>query len=383
MTRYGALAVVAGLVSIAIGRTFGVIELYVIGAGFLGAFAAALGYVLLRSPRVTGTRKIRPSVLVAGDTGRVDLALDHQGIIRSTRFALRERVRRAHVADHVADLTVEPIAAGSTVTATYQLPTSVRGVIELGPLESEVSDPLGLLRRRRIVAGTDRIAVAPRAHLVGMPQLGSGPLGRHLLATARRLGPGEFHSLREYVDGDEPRSIHWRASARGEALLVKQHAIEGLRRMLVVLDPNPESYAEPMSFERAVTVAASLVHSAAQADLVTRFVSGDIDLRGPDVVADTLRVLAEIQPSGSDLPTLDRQPGEGVGLLVAIAGSRSASGLSRARSIVDPTQSTVTVTTDETSRGAIDIAARTEAEFLVSWNALVGRPSGARAGRTA
>lgn len=383
MTRYGALAIVAGLVSIAIGRTFGVIELYVIGAGFLGAFAAALSYVLLRSPRVTGVRRVRPSVLVAGDTGKVDLDLRHDGVIRSTRFGLHERVRRAHVADHVADLTVEPIAAGGTVTASYQLPTSVRGVIELGPLESGVSDPLGLLGRRRVVAGTDRVTVAPRAHLVGMPRLGSGPLGRHLLAQARRLGPGEFHSLREYVDGDEPRSIHWRASARGESLLVKQHAVEGLRRMLVVLDPDPASYADALSFERAVTVAASLVHSAAQADLVTRFASGDIDLRGPDVVADTLRILAEIQPSNAELPVLDRQPGEGVGLLVVIAGSRSAAGMRRASGVVDPTQATVAVTTDETPRGAIDVAARTEAEFLMRWNALVGRSGVMRTGRTA
>ncbi len=47
-----------------------------------------------------------------------------------------------------------------------------------------------------------------------MPELGDGILGRHLLAQSVRLGPGEFHSLREYVPGDEPRTIHWRASAR-------------------------------------------------------------------------------------------------------------------------------------------------------------------------
>ncbi len=382
MTRYGALAIVAGAVSVAIGRTFGVIELFVIGAGFLGAFATALAYVMLRTPHVVGVRRIRPSMLVAGDTGTVDLDLQHRGAIRSTRFDLHERVRRANMGDHVADLIVEPMAAGGTVTASYQLPTSVRGIIELGPLEAEVRDPLGLLRRTRIVAGSDQVTVAPRTHSLGMPQLGSGPLGRHLLAQARRLGPGEFHSLREYVDGDEPRSIHWRASARGEALLVKQHAVEGLRRMLVVLDTDPASYADPSSFERAITVAASLVHSAAQADLVTRFVSGDIDLRGPDVAADALRILAWIQPGNAHLPVLDRQTGDGVGLLVAIAGSRSASGVRQSRNVIDPTQATVVVTTDETSRGAIDVAARTEAEFLTRWNSLVGGSTRVRPRRT-
>lgn len=382
MTRYGVLAIVAGAVSIAIGRTFGVIELFVIGAGFLGAFLAALVYVLARTPSVVGRRRVRPSMLVAGDTGIVDLDLRHRGAIRSTRFELHERVRRANVGDHVANLTVEPMPASGEVTVSYQLPTSVRGVIELGPLEAEVSDPLGLLRRTRVVAGSDHVTVAPRAHSLAMPQLGSGPLGRHLLAQARRLGPGEFHSLREYVDGDEPRSIHWRASARGESILVKQHAVEGLRRMLVVLDSDPASYADPASFERAITVAASLVHSASQADLVTRFVSGDVDLRGPDVAGDTLRVLAAINPTTAPLPVLDRQPGEGVGLLVAIAGTRDAVGMRAARAIVDPTQATVVVTTDETSRGAIDVSARTEPEFLSRWNSLVGRTGVVRAART-
>jgi uncharacterized protein (DUF58 family) len=378
MTRYGVLAIIAGLVSITIGRTFGVIELFVIGAGFLGAVLAALVFVSLRMPRVRGTRRIRPAMLVAGDTGKVDLALTHQGTFRSTRFALHERVRRAHVPDHVAELIVEPMAAASTATARYQLPTSVRGVIELGPLYAEVRDPLGLLRRTRLVADIDTITVAPRAHLIEMPKLGSGPLGRHLLAQARRLGPGEFHSLREYADGDEPRSIHWRASARTDKLLVKQHSVEGIRRMLVVLDADPSSYVDAASFERAITVAASLVRSAVHAQLVTRFVSSDLDLRGPDVAADALRALAQIAPSNLSLPVLDRDPGEGVGLLCVISGRRDSVGSNAARGVVDPTQSSIFITTDETPRGAISAAARTEAEFITTWGALVGRTTAKR-----
>ena len=57
MTRYGALALIAGAVSLAIGRVFGVIELFVIGAGFLGAFIMALA----RVPIAHAARKRRPS----------------------------------------------------------------------------------------------------------------------------------------------------------------------------------------------------------------------------------------------------------------------------------------------------------------------------------
>lgn len=378
MTRYGVLAIVAGIVALAIGRAFGVVELYVIGAGFHAAVAAALVYVTARMPRVVGIRTIRPTILVAGDTGRVDLELHHGGALRSSRFGLRERVGRVGAADHVAELSVEPLAARSSATAGYQLPTSGRGTISLGPLVAELRDPLGLLRRTRTVAGVDTVVVAPRAHLVDMPQLGNGPLGRHLLAQARRLGPGEFHSLREYADGDEPRTIHWRASARSDKLLVKQHSVEGLRRMLVLLDADRSSYADAASFERAVTVAASLVRSATHADLVTRFVSGGVDLRGPDVSAESLRVLAAIQPSDDALPVLDRNPGEGVGLLVVVSGSADGAGMRSARSVLDPTQATVPVTTDETSRALIGAAARTEAEFLSTWRHLVGASSGRR-----
>lgn len=375
MTRYGVLAIIAGLASIAIGRVFGVIELFVIGSAFLAACVAAAIFVALRTPQVIGSRRVRPSILVAGDTGRVDLELEHRGALRSTRFSLAERVSRKNAPDHIAELLVEPMSPAARAGAGYQLPTNTRGLIQLGPLVAETRDPLGLLRRVRTVAGIDTVTVAPRAHPLDMPELGSGPLGRHLLAQARRLGPGEFHSLREYADGDEPRTIHWRASARTDKLLVKQHSIEGLRRMLVVLDAHPDSYRDEASFERAITVAASLVKSASDSGLTTRFVTADTDLRGPDVAVNTLRTLAGITASRTHVTTLDRDPGEGVGLLCAITGSLESPLMATVRSTVDPTQSKLVVTTDVAARDAVAVSARTEAEFLSSWSALVGRAS--------
>lgn len=376
LTRQGVVAAVAGVVSLIVGRVFGVLELYVIGAGFVAAVAVALVFVSVRAPRLSGTRWIHPTVLVAGDTGRVDLQLRHAGSVRSTRFVLFERVNRASGSEHVAQLDVEPMAARADASAGYRLPTTTRGVITLGPLSADVRDPLGIAQRVRPVAGLDRVMVAPRAHHLDIPKLGAGPLGRQLLVSARRLGPGEFHSLREYADGDEPRSIHWKASARSEDLYVKEYAVEGLKRLLVVFDSSPDSYADPASFERGVTAAASVVKSSEAAGLTTRFVTGGgADLRGPDVAESALKILAEIEPSRDGLGQLDRSPGEGVGLLVVVTGTTRSAGWRAATSVIDPTLTPVSITTDERPRGPIAAAARTDAELLSTWSALVGRSS--------
>lgn len=376
LTRQGVVAAVAGIAALVVGRVFGVIELFVIGAAFLVSVVVGVLFVALRTPRLSGVRWIHPQVLVAGDIGRVDLQLHHDGAVRSTRFVLLEQVARGKTTPRTALLQVEPMGARTDASAGYRLPTSQRGVILLGPLAAEVRDPLGVARRTRGVAGIDRVTVAPRAHLLPMPTLGAGPLGRQLLASARRLGPGEFHALREYAVGDEPRSIHWKASARSEDLFVKEYAVEGLRRLLVVFDADPASYLDPASFERGITAAASLVKSGDAAGLTTRFVSGGgIDLRGPDVAESTLKLLAEITPTTAPFGQLDRSPGEGIGLLVVISGSTRTAGWRAVTSVIDPTLTSVAVTTDEPASGPTATAARTEAEFLSGWHALTGRAS--------
>jgi len=373
LTRQGWNCLAAGIIAIVIGRIFAIVELFVIGAGFLVAVMVALLFVRLRRPRVSATRWVHPTVLVAGDTGRVDLRLEYQGTIRSTSFELAERVSRANATDYVARLSVAPLAPGTRSSAGYQLPTTIRGIVQLGPLDVEIRDPLGIATTTAVAAGTDSVTVAPRTYLLKMPVLGQGQLGRHLVVQARRLGQGEFHGLRTYVDGDEPRSIDWKASARSEHLFVKEHTVEGLKRCTVVFDANPTSYLDADGFERGVTAAASLVHSSEQAGLTTRFVtSGGIDLRGPETGANTLSVLARIEPDSSPLGQLDRDPGEGLGLIILVTGSHGSAGWRAIQTIVDPTLTTIGVTTDVRSRSAIGVSARSEVEFLDTWSAING-----------
>lgn len=376
LTRHGFVVVAAGVASLVVGRVFAVVELFVIGAAFLGAAVAAVGYVRLRFPPVEADRWIHPSVLVAGDTGRVDLQLRHRGHVRSATFTLVESVHRPPGDQHVARLPMAPMRRGIRTSTGYQLPTTRRGVVTLGPLAIEISDPLGVARRSKPVVGVDDVMVAPRVHHLDMPQLGQGVLGKALLAKAQRLGPGEFHGLREYADGDEPRTIHWKASARTDTLVVREYSIEGLQRCTVVFDAARDAHDDAAAFERGVTAAASLVHSASRAGLATRFVtSGGVDLRGPEVVSTTLRVLARIEATDDPTIPIERETGDGLGLVVVVTGSARGPVWSNARTTVDPTLTPLLVATGPTSAtgGALSVAATSDEEFVRSWQVLSGR----------
>jgi hypothetical protein len=82
--------------------------------------------------------------------------------------------------------------------------------------------------------------------------------------------------------------------------------------------------------------------------------------------------LARIEPDSSPLGQLDRDPGEGLGLIILVTGSHGSAGWRAIQAIVDPTLTTIGVTTDVRSRSAIGVSARSEVEFLDTWSAING-----------
>lgn len=374
-TRQGWIVTVAGVVCAVVGRAFGVVELYVIAAALVVAVLAAWIIVAVRQPHIEVRRWIRPAVLTAGETGRVEVVVASTGTLPPPAFELIEPVGPTRT----ARMAVERLPRRRTVSAGYRVPTERRGVLTVGPLTAVRGDVLGLATARRRVAGSEELLVSPRAYRLDIPELGNGVLGRHLLTLAQRLGTGEFHSLRDYVEGDEPRTIHWRASARSEELKVRQHTVEGLRRVVVVLDQHdrpdvpPGEYDEP--FERAVEVAASVVHSAAEAGLTTRFVTSDgADLRGPEVGPHTLHLLARIQPSHVPPVEVERDPGEGLGLVVVVTATPDAAPWRTLARVHDPTLTPLGVFTERlpSRPGPLVVDARSMGRFLADWGRLVG-----------
>jgi uncharacterized protein (DUF58 family) len=105
--------------------------------------------------------------------------------------------------------------------------------------------PLGVAGRQLSIAAAGSVRVLPpfgsRKHLPGKLARLRELDGR----TALRIrGQGtEFDSLRDYVDGDDVRSIDWRASARRQQIVVRTWRPERDRRVLLMLDTSRTSAA--------------------------------------------------------------------------------------------------------------------------------------------
>lgn len=370
-TRQGWTAVVAAATAFAAGRIFGLIELYVLGVGLVAVVVIALCSVQRTPPRLVTRRELVPSVVQAGEAARVDLVLHNADTRTSPALELWEPVGGRGG----APMQLASLRRGESAAASYRIPTSTRGAIDVGPLRATRRDVLGLCRRTTEVPGGERLLVVPFHSPVAFSSSGGGRLGEVLRMKAFGQTGNEFESLREYVAGDDLRRVHWKASARSTELIVRETAVEGVRRCTIALDRDAAQY-DSDGFERAVSVAASIVTGAAAAELGTRLVATDVDLRGPKVAQVALQWLATVAPQRTTAAGggsgISLGAGDGLGVVVAISGSANGPMVSELRRGLSPEDTLVVVCVhgDTGSRDLV-VDASTFERFIDGWGLLV------------
>jgi len=114
-----------------------------------------------------------------------------------------------------------------------------RGAHALGDLRLRVTSPWGLVQRQSRLSGATRIEVEPA--LLGLRRtlrLAASErwrdLGVRLLR--RRGGLMEFESLRDYVHGDDPRLLDWKAFAKRARPIVREFREERGQELVLAFD---------------------------------------------------------------------------------------------------------------------------------------------------
>ena len=200
------------------------------------------------------------------------------------------------------------LGAGDRAVLRTPLLPRRRGDLRAIGVTVRLRGPLGLAARQRTRAVEGSVRSLPpfdsRKHLPSRLARLRDLDGR---AAVRVRGQGtEFDSLREYVRGDDVRSIDWRASARNRNVVVRTWQPERDRRVVLVLDTSRTSagrVGDVPRLDSAMDAALLLAALAARAGDRIDFVAGDRRVRSRlrsagarDVAANLQEAMADLEP---------------------------------------------------------------------------------------
>ncbi len=290
----------------------------IVWAVFVAA-ACALDASLAASPRRVAVARDVPSSVRSHESATCTLTLTHLG-----RRRLRARVRdawppsagvllaaglpadgsaRTHPDRH--DVTLAPGEARRVRTV---LQPTRRGDLQADRVTIRAFGPLGLAARQSSVTVPARLRVLPpfrsRRHLPSRLARLRELDGR---AAVQVRGAGtEFDSLREYVIGDDVRSIDWRATARRLDVVVRTWRPERDRRVMIVLDTGRTSAVRVLDeprldagIEAALLLAALAQHAGDRVELLAydrRVRARVAGTSGPRLMPELADQLALVRP---------------------------------------------------------------------------------------
>lgn len=131
------------------------------------------------------------------------------------------------------------LSSGNEKKITYNLRPTERGDYKFGALNIFAASPLGFVRRRFQFDQEKTVPVYPS--FIQMRKFELYAISDRLtdigIKKIRRIGHTlEFDQIREYVRGDDVRSINWKATARSTELMVNQYHDERSQQVYSVID---------------------------------------------------------------------------------------------------------------------------------------------------
>ena len=207
------------------------------GIFFLWLALSLTDLILLFRTRIgiRGTRKA-PEKLSNGDENEIKILLENLYPFVVSLNIVDEIPHQFQRRDLNFQATMRP---GTSQTIQYFLRPLKRGVYSFGATNVLVLSPLGLLARRFKFSGNAEVPVYPpymqmrKFELLAI----SNRLTDAGIKRIRRIGQNtEFELIKEYVSGDDVRTINWKATARKNSLMVNHYQDERSQQVYSLID---------------------------------------------------------------------------------------------------------------------------------------------------
>jgi uncharacterized protein (DUF58 family) len=196
-----------------------------------------LDYALLfgRLNGLKATREI-PERLSNGDENQILIRINNLYPFKLSLEIIDEIPFQFQLRDYSIPATIPP---GNQREISYRLRPVKRGEYHFGMLNIYARSPLGLVIRRFRFGSEQQVPVYPsylqmrRFQLLAI----SNRLSEIGVKKIRRIGHSmEFEQIKDYVQGDDIRTINWKATARRNQLMVNNFTDEKSQQVYCVID---------------------------------------------------------------------------------------------------------------------------------------------------
>ena len=235
-----------------------------------------------------------PAVLSLGDHNTVTISLINQSAITVHAAIVDELPEQFQVRDFQRQLILSP---NVPVEQIYTLRPVTRGEYVFGSIHAFLTSTIGLVRRR--ISHDQKATLAVYPSILQMKKYELKTFARtateYGVKKVRRIGHSyEFEHIKQYIRGDDYRSINWRATSRRAHLMVNQYEDEKSQQVYCIID---KSRVMHMPFNGL-----SLFDYAVNTALViSNIVLGKQDKAGLVTFAETPKALVKAERSKAQL----------------------------------------------------------------------------------
>lgn len=237
---WGMLA--AGAAALAAAQVMGRRDLLTLALLLLVLPLVCLAGLRLVTTRLQVFREFNPSPVETSATATVRLAVGRSGTAGG-HITMEEKLPDRFGRPPAFQFPSRASGGGSS-RYEYRLRSAQRGQFLIGPVTAEFVDPFGLALHRRPIDDGDLLTVTPAA--VVLPPTGLvGARGNDGSTPSKsRANPSNDDVMtREYRHGDPMRRVHWAATARHGALMVRQEETAATPEATIILDHRSAAFA--------------------------------------------------------------------------------------------------------------------------------------------
>ena len=246
-----------------------------------------------RGVAVTAERDV-PSVLSLGDDNTITLSVRSKARIKLFVTLIDELPEQFQMRQFTMKLELSP---DKPHQQTYTLRPVTRGEYIFGKIHLYLTTALGFIKRR--LTGASELNVPVYPSIIQMKRYELKTFARtateYGVKKVRRIGHSyEFEHIRQYIRGDDYRSINWKATSRRAHLMINQYEDEKSQQVYCIID---KSRVMHMPFNGL-----SLFDYAVNAALViSNIVLGKQDKAGLITFAETPKSLIKADRSKTQL----------------------------------------------------------------------------------